>query len=119
MKYEQKAINVDMCFIVNFKSIYNVYFMTVRSSEGNSASILHILTHQSVPTGILEGFLYMWRLIADHVNHKLRPPKFSQFLVCGLHLYGEYKREMYTETYSASSSTPLSLPDRNFNHLKL
>lgn len=64
------------------------HLMPVRPSKGNPACILDILTHESISTGILQGFLNVRWLVADHVNHQLGPSQLPQFLICGFYLQG-------------------------------
>ena len=64
--------------------------MSVGSSEGDAPRVLHVVTHQRVAAGVLQGLLDVRRLVADHVDDQLGPTQLSELLVCGLLL--QYRR---------------------------
>lgn len=62
------------------------YLVSVGPSKCNPACVFHILTHQRVATGILQSLLDVRRLVTDHINHQLSPPKLAQLLIGRFHL---------------------------------
>lgn len=72
-KSERQNRRWIVCYLLicALHSTYMAYLnlMPVWSSKGDPVSILHILTHWSIAAGILKGFLYVWRLLADNTDH--------------------------------------------------
>lgn len=62
------------------------HLVSVRPSKCNPSCIFYVLTDQGVATCILEGFLDVGRLVADHIDHQLGSSQFSEFLICWFHL---------------------------------
>ena len=62
------------------------YLVSVWPSESDPSCILYVLTDQGVATSVLQGFLDVWRLVANHIDHQLGSSQFSQLLICWFHL---------------------------------
>lgn len=65
------------------------YLVSLMSSKGDSTRFVHVLTDQSVATGVLQGLLDVGGLVPDHVNHQTCPAQLTQLLIGRLHLPGE------------------------------
>lgn len=75
------------------------YLVPVRSSESDPAGVLDVLAHERVPTGVLQSFLDLWRLVANDVDHQLGTAQLTQLLIRGFDLTTVQER-------LADSSTP-------------
>lgn len=73
------------------------YLVSVRSAESDPSRVLDILTNQGVATRVLQGFLDVGGLVANHIDHQLGSSQLSQFLVCWFYLWWDHKKGAFWE----------------------